>query len=100
MVSEKSLAESTVQSFLWSLAADDNWALLEREGFVGSSTLDLRIMRRNLLTWFAEAEAQYPQEDSASGSSDEDSSTNEDEDFRVIVLARMGTLQSGSPAGA
>ena len=78
LISEKSLAESPVQSFLWSLAADDNWALLEREGFVGSSTLDLRIIRRNLLTWFAEAEAQYPQEDSASGSSDEDSSTNED----------------------
>lgn len=78
LISEESLAKAQAQSFLWSLAADENWSLLEREGFVGASTLDLRIVRRNLLTWFAEAEAQYPQEGSESGSGDENSSTSED----------------------
>lgn len=65
LISEESLAKAEVQSFLWSLTEDDNWSLLERNGFVGASTLDLPIIRRNLSTWFAEAAALYPQEDSA-----------------------------------
>lgn len=61
LISEESLAKAQVQSFLWSLTDDDNWSLLERNGFVGASTLDLPIIRRNLSTWFAEAQALYQQ---------------------------------------
>ncbi len=66
LISEESLAQSQVQSFLWRLTDEDNWSLLERNGFVGASALDLPIIRRNLTTWFAQAEAQYPAEDGAS----------------------------------
>ena len=69
LISEESLAKAQVQSFLWSLTEDDNWSLFERNGFVGASTLDLPIIRRNLSTWFAEAAALYPQEDSAAAPS-------------------------------
>ena len=65
LISEQSLAKSQVQSFLWRLTDEDNWSLLERNGFVGASALDLPIIRRNLTTWFAQAEAQYPPADSA-----------------------------------
>lgn len=78
LISEESLAKAQVQSFLWSLADDDNWSLLEREGFVGASTLDLPIIRRNLATWFAEAEALYPQVDSAVDSNDENESAGDE----------------------
>ena len=60
LISEASLAKREVQSFLWRLTDEDNWSLLERNGFVGASTLDLPLIRRNLSTWFAQAEAQYP----------------------------------------
>ena len=78
LISEESLAKSQVQSFLWRLTDEDNWSLLERNGFVGASTLDLPIIRRNLSTWFAQAEAQYPPEDSALGASDENASAEDE----------------------
>ena len=71
LISEESLAKAQVQSFLWSLTDDDNWSLLERNGFVGASTLDLPIIRRNLSTWFAAAEALYQQADGAAEAGDE-----------------------------
>lgn len=80
LISEESLAKARAQSFLWSLADDDNWSLLEREGFVGVSTLDLPIIRRNLATWFAQAEALHPPEDDASESSDGDAGDEASED--------------------
>ena len=78
LIGEESLAKSQVQSFLWSLADDDNWSLLERDGFVGASTLDLPIIRRNLSTWFTQAEAAYPQEGSDLESGDEIQSAGDD----------------------
>ena len=80
LISEESLANAQVQSFLWRLADNDNWSLLEREGFVGASTLDLPIIRRNLATWFAQAEAAYPQDDSAADSSNGDAGDETSED--------------------
>ena len=71
LISEESLAKAQVQAFLWSLSEEDNWSLLEREGFVGTSALDLPVIRRNLTTWFAEAEALYPQDGAALDSSDD-----------------------------
>lgn len=71
LISEQSLAKAQVQSFLWRLADDDNWSLLEREGFVGASTLDLPIIRRNLATWFAQADALHPQDASDGDTGDE-----------------------------
>lgn len=67
LISEESLAKRQVQSFLWRLTDEDNWSLLERNGFVGASTLDLPVIRRNLLTWFAQAESQYPPAVDANG---------------------------------
>ncbi len=79
LVSEESLAKAEVQSFLWSLTEENNWSLLERNGFVGASPLDLPIIRRNLATWFAEAETLHPQgtsdaDSGAEGESSEDAS--------------------------
>lgn len=79
LISEESLAKAQVQSFLWRLTDDDNWPLLEQEGFVGASTLDLPIIRRNLSTWFADAEALYPQEDSDSESAGDETSEDTSE---------------------
>jgi len=80
LISEQALAKAQVQAFLWRLADDDNWSLLERDGFVGAHTLDLPIIRRNLATWFAQAAAAYPQDDSAAGSGDGDAGDESSED--------------------
>ena len=80
LISEQSLAKAQVQSFLWRLADDDNWSLLEREGFVGAHTLDLPIIRRNLATWFAQAAAAYPQDNSAADSDDGNAADESSED--------------------
>ncbi len=80
LISEQALAQAQVQSFLWRLADDDNWALLQQEGFVGARTLDLPIIRRNLTTWFAQAAAAYPQDDSAADSGDGDAGDESSED--------------------
>ena len=77
LISQPALAEAQVQAYLWSLAEDDNWTLLEREGFVGASTLDLPLVRRNLATWFAAAEARYPQEDGEAASGEVEESADE-----------------------
>ena len=76
LISEQSLAKRQVQSFLWRLTDEDNWSLLERNGFVGASTLDLPVVRRNLSTWFAQAEAQYPPAED--GASDENASAGDE----------------------
>ncbi|MCY3778825.1 MAG: substrate-binding domain-containing protein [Chloroflexi bacterium] len=60
LVSEASLAEVNVQAYLWSLLNDDNWTALERSGFISASNLELPILRRELLRWYAEAESRYP----------------------------------------
>ncbi len=73
LISEESLAKAQAQSFLWRLTDDDNWALLERNGFVGASTLDLPIIRRNFSSWFAEAEALYQQAGGAAVAGNESS---------------------------
>ena len=80
LISEQALAKAQVQSFLWRLADDDNWSLLEREGFVGAHSLDLPIIRRNLATWFAQAAAAYPQGDSVAESGDGDEAAESSED--------------------
>ncbi len=60
LVSEASLADINVQSFLWNLFNEDNWTALQRDGFLGVSVLELPIIRRDLLRGYADAESRYP----------------------------------------
>ena len=66
LANELSLTDINVQSLLWSLFSDDNWALLEREQFVGIKRADLPARRRQLETLFRQAEAMAPPIDDAS----------------------------------
>ncbi len=59
LVSEASLADVNVQSLMWQLLDDDNWAALQGDGFVSASSLELPIMRRELHRLFVDAESQY-----------------------------------------
>ena len=74
LIRQESLANINAQSYLWSLFSDDNWSMLEREGFIGLSALEAAGARRDLQRWFAEAEAMYAAavaQDDASDSADE-----------------------------
>ncbi len=57
LADEMALADINVQSLLWSIFADENWQLLEREAFVGSKRTDLPARRRQLEMLFQQAEA-------------------------------------------
>ena len=59
LVSEASLADINVQSFLWNLFNEDIWTALQRDGFLGVSVLELPIIRRDLLRRYADAESRY-----------------------------------------
>ena len=78
LINEGSLAKTKVQSFLWSLADEDNWSMFEQYGFVGTTTLKLPIIRRDLLRWFAAAELRYPQADGMAESETEVESAEDD----------------------
>ncbi len=81
LVNEVSLAGSSIQAFLWSIFDDGNWTALQRDGFVGASILELPIIRRDLLRWYADAEDRYPQAEENTESTDESEAADEvDED--------------------
>lgn len=60
LVREAALADVNVQSFLWTLYGDDSWSQVAREGFIGTSALELPAVRRELQAAFRTAEATYP----------------------------------------
>jgi phosphate transport system substrate-binding protein len=57
LINESSLANITVQSYLWSLFTDQGWTTMDREGFVGIEFGDLLTIRSELETQFSLAEA-------------------------------------------
>ena len=65
LVREAALANVNVQSFLWTLYGDDSWPQVTRAGFIGTSALELPVVRRELQLAFHTAEANYPQPDEA-----------------------------------
>jgi len=74
LVSELSLTDMSVQSFLWQLFSDQGWLALDREGFIGISFGDLPAVRSNLETEFSLAEANI----AASVNTDSQEETTED----------------------
>lgn len=65
LIREAALANVNVQSFLWTLYGDDSWPQVTRAGFIGTSALELPVVRRELQMAFHTAEANYPQPDEA-----------------------------------
>ena len=63
LVREAALADVNVQSILWTLYGDDSWSQVTRAGFIGTSALELPVVRRELQMAFHTAEAAYPQPD-------------------------------------
>lgn len=57
---EQSLADPNLQSFLWTLFDDENLSLLEGQGFIGLSRIDLPAIRLSLRQAFAQAELKFP----------------------------------------
>jgi len=57
LVSELSLADMNVQAFLWQLFSEQGWSVIENEGFIGLSFVDLAAVRSHLETQFSLAEA-------------------------------------------
>lgn len=68
LVREAALADVNVQSMLWTLYGDDNWSQVTRQGFIGTSALDLPVVRRELQAAFHTAESAIPQPDPAAES--------------------------------
>ena len=57
LVSESSLADVSLQSYLWRLFSETGWSAMEREGFVGLNFVDLGAVRSRLETQFNLAES-------------------------------------------
>ncbi len=81
LIRQRALTDINTQSYLWTLFGADNWHNVEREGFVGLSSLELPAVRLELQRSFAEAQARYP--DAADSAADvatqDDESTAADE---------------------
>ena len=58
LVNEGSLAEISLQSYLWRLFSEEGWSRMEDEGFVGINFVDLAALRSSLETQFSLAQAQ------------------------------------------
>ena len=72
LVREAALADVNVQSMLWTLYGDDYWAQVTRQGFIGTTSLELPVLRRELQAAFHTAEAAIPQpEEAAATDADE-----------------------------
>jgi len=56
LVNEQSLADISIQSYLWTLFSDQGWTTIDREGFVGIEFGDLLAIRSELETQFSLAE--------------------------------------------
>lgn len=65
LVNEMSLADISLQSYLWHLFSEQGWSAMEREGFVGLNFVDLAAVRSRLETQFGLAEAKAAAEASA-----------------------------------
>ena len=61
LINGQSLADISVQSYLWSLFSDQGWTIMDREGFVGIEFGDLLGIRSELETQFSLAEANATQ---------------------------------------
>jgi phosphate transport system substrate-binding protein len=70
LIRQESLADINTQSYLWTLFSAGSRSILEREGFVNLSELELAGLRREMRSWFAEAEAMYPPVDAEDDASD------------------------------
>ena len=60
LIREEALADASVQTYVWTLLNESNWAAVERQGFIGVSARELPALRRDMLRAFAEAEGKYP----------------------------------------
>ena len=78
LVREESLSDVNVQSFLWSLFDEDNWSVVERQDFIGISSIELPAIRRELQTLYAKAEADYPPAEETDEIESGDESLDED----------------------
>lgn len=58
LVNEGSLADISLQSYLWRLFSEEGWSRMEDEGFVGINFVDLAALRSSLETQFSLAQAQ------------------------------------------
>lgn len=56
-VNDASLADISLQSYLWRLFSETGWSAMEREGFVGLNFVDLMAVQSRLETQFSLAEA-------------------------------------------
>ena len=57
LVSESSLADVSLQSYLWRLFSEAGWSAMTREGFIGLNFVDLAAARSRLETQFRLAES-------------------------------------------
>ena len=78
LVREESLADISVQSFLWSLFDEDNWAVVEGQDFIGVPIIELPVIRRELQELYAQAEADYPPAEEGGETESEDESVEEE----------------------
>ena len=70
---EEALAEPTVQSLLWTLYTDEQWSQVTRAGFIGTTSLDLPAIRRDLQAAYMTAEASFAQTDASADADADDS---------------------------
>lgn len=80
LVSEASLADINIQALLWSLVDEGNWTAQQRDGFLSAETLELPIIRRELLRRFADAESRYAPAEASAESAGEDEADDDGQD--------------------
>lgn len=71
LVNEGSLAEISLQSYLWRLFSEEGWSRMGDEGFVGINFVDLAALRSSLETQFSLAQAQAAAAEASETAEDE-----------------------------
>ena len=78
LIRHESLGGINAQSYLWTLFSEASRSIFDREGFVGVPALELPVTRREMQSWFAEAEALYPSVDVEDGATAEGGTSEND----------------------
>ena len=80
LVHQEAMADINIQSFLWTLLDELNWSMVEDEGFIGVTALELPPARRDLQRAFMAAMAKFPPPAEAAGAVPEDAGNGSEAD--------------------
>jgi len=71
LLRDEALAAPLLQSLVWELLSETQWAQMADSEFLGASLVELPALRREALRWFTEAQSSYPPSAASVSASDE-----------------------------